>query len=302
MPRKIVIALTVLAILATLAWAGCFGKEDDDESSIDYGEPPGGIAILLDILTDNRNRTASELRKIFSLRGGSMEGSVAYAYLSYEDPDCNLGKGEFFVSIDGAAAESYGSIAGGAPCAADANDKEVGFAFSATGVGSHTIEVQVTDMCGAKSGSVSMNFTLTKYVAGEDDDDDTIADDDTADDDTVAPMLLIGDIETTGEEDLAGRTVTILLYTQWLPSELVPVAFHQETVPAERFPFAYEWDLDAAAVEPGYYYVAAFADAADGDGYFNTAVDPFHSPYLPQEFVEGETMTANLMLVAPSKR
>ena len=44
------------------------------------GYGPGGIAILLDILTDNRNRTASELRKIFSLRGGSMEGSVAYLF------------------------------------------------------------------------------------------------------------------------------------------------------------------------------------------------------------------------------
>ena len=44
------------------------------------GYGPGGIAILLDILTDNRNRTAAELRKIFSLRGGNMEGSVAWMF------------------------------------------------------------------------------------------------------------------------------------------------------------------------------------------------------------------------------
>jgi len=44
------------------------------------GYGPGGIAVLLDILTDNRNRTAAELRKIFSLRGGNMEGSVAWMF------------------------------------------------------------------------------------------------------------------------------------------------------------------------------------------------------------------------------
>ena len=44
------------------------------------GYGPGGVAILLDILTDNRNRTASEIRKIFSLRGASLDGSVAWMF------------------------------------------------------------------------------------------------------------------------------------------------------------------------------------------------------------------------------
>lgn len=44
------------------------------------GYGPGGIAILLDILTDNRNRTAAEIRKIFSQRGGNLEGSVAWMF------------------------------------------------------------------------------------------------------------------------------------------------------------------------------------------------------------------------------
>jgi len=44
------------------------------------GYGPKGIAILLDVLTDSRNRTAAELRKIFSLRGGNMDGSVAYLF------------------------------------------------------------------------------------------------------------------------------------------------------------------------------------------------------------------------------
>jgi YebC/PmpR family DNA-binding regulatory protein len=45
-----------------------------------YG--PGGVAILIEILTDNRNRTAAEIRRILSRAGGSLgeTGSVAYLF------------------------------------------------------------------------------------------------------------------------------------------------------------------------------------------------------------------------------
>ena len=36
------------------------------------GYGPGGVAIMIDILTDNRNRTAGEVRYIFSKNGGNM--------------------------------------------------------------------------------------------------------------------------------------------------------------------------------------------------------------------------------------
>ena len=39
------------------------------------GYAPGGIAIMLDGLTDNRNRTAPEIKKIFEKRGGSLGNS-----------------------------------------------------------------------------------------------------------------------------------------------------------------------------------------------------------------------------------
>ena len=44
------------------------------------GYGPGGVAILCEILTDNRNRTASEIRKIFELRGGSLAGSKSVSW------------------------------------------------------------------------------------------------------------------------------------------------------------------------------------------------------------------------------
>lgn len=46
------------------------------------GIGPGGVAFLVDVLTDNRNRTAGEVRKIFEKGGGKMgsAGSVAYLF------------------------------------------------------------------------------------------------------------------------------------------------------------------------------------------------------------------------------
>jgi YebC/PmpR family DNA-binding regulatory protein len=43
---------------------------------------PGGVALLIDILTDNRNRTASDVRAIFSRIGGAMAapGAVAWQF------------------------------------------------------------------------------------------------------------------------------------------------------------------------------------------------------------------------------
>ncbi|MFI4860321.1 MAG: YebC/PmpR family DNA-binding transcriptional regulator [Phycisphaerales bacterium JB063] len=46
------------------------------------GYGPNGVAIMLDILTDNRNRTAAEIRKLFEKGGGNQgtSGSVAFNF------------------------------------------------------------------------------------------------------------------------------------------------------------------------------------------------------------------------------
>ena len=51
--------------------------------SITYeGYAPGGVAVLVDVLTDNRNRTGSEIRNVFAKNGGSMAepGAVAWQF------------------------------------------------------------------------------------------------------------------------------------------------------------------------------------------------------------------------------
>lgn len=52
------------------------------ESILYEGYAPGGVAMLVDVLTDNRNRTASDVRTAFSKFGGSMAepGAVGWQF------------------------------------------------------------------------------------------------------------------------------------------------------------------------------------------------------------------------------
>ncbi|HRX79882.1 MAG TPA: YebC/PmpR family DNA-binding transcriptional regulator, partial [Pirellulaceae bacterium] len=45
------------------------------------GYGPNGVAILCDIVTDNRNRTAPEIRKLFEVNGGKLGATNCVAYL-----------------------------------------------------------------------------------------------------------------------------------------------------------------------------------------------------------------------------
>ena len=59
------------------------GESDGDnyEEIIYEGYGPGGVAVMCDILTDNRNRTAPELRKVFEKAGGEMGRTGCVSYL-----------------------------------------------------------------------------------------------------------------------------------------------------------------------------------------------------------------------------
>jgi YebC/PmpR family DNA-binding regulatory protein len=62
------------------------GIGDDDgaqyEAIMYEGYAPGGVALMIDVLTDNRNRTGAEIRNIFSKMGGSMAepGAVGWQF------------------------------------------------------------------------------------------------------------------------------------------------------------------------------------------------------------------------------
>jgi YebC/PmpR family DNA-binding regulatory protein len=68
------------------------------------GIGPGGVAVLVDVLTDNRNRTNGEIRKIFERTGGKMGSSGSVGYLFER-------KGVFVVPAEGKDEDTLMGIA-----------------------------------------------------------------------------------------------------------------------------------------------------------------------------------------------
>jgi YebC/PmpR family DNA-binding regulatory protein len=56
------------------------------------GYGPGGVAILLDINTDNRNRTVSEIRHAFGKNGGNMAEAGAVSWMFHKKGDIVIPK------------------------------------------------------------------------------------------------------------------------------------------------------------------------------------------------------------------
>ncbi len=59
------------------------------EEAVYEGYGPSGVAFMVKVLTDNRNRTLPEIRRIFELHSGKMgeAGSAAYLFADPENPN-----------------------------------------------------------------------------------------------------------------------------------------------------------------------------------------------------------------------
>ena len=55
------------------------GNTDNFEAVTYEGYGPGGVAVIVECLTDNRNRSISDVRMVFDRNGGNMAGSGAVA-------------------------------------------------------------------------------------------------------------------------------------------------------------------------------------------------------------------------------
>jgi YebC/PmpR family DNA-binding regulatory protein len=66
------------------------------EEMVYEGYAPGGVAVIVEAATDNKNRTAAEIRSIFSKNGGSLGGPGSVAYLFHRKGrmqlDCSADK------------------------------------------------------------------------------------------------------------------------------------------------------------------------------------------------------------------
>lgn len=62
---------------------GAGGMEGEDVEEVRYeGYGPAGVAVMVDCMTNNRNRTVAEVRHAFTKNGGNLgtDGSVAYLF------------------------------------------------------------------------------------------------------------------------------------------------------------------------------------------------------------------------------
>jgi len=62
---------------------GSGAQDGDNYEEVRYeGYGPGGVAVMVDCVTDNRNRTVAEVRHAFTKAGGNLgtDGSVAYQF------------------------------------------------------------------------------------------------------------------------------------------------------------------------------------------------------------------------------
>lgn len=111
---------------------GAGGQDGDNVEELTYeGYGPGGVAVLVEAMTDNRNRTVAEVRHAFSKHGGNLgtDGSVAYLFnragvISFEpgadeealmEASLEAGATDFETDADGAATvttawEELGSV------------------------------------------------------------------------------------------------------------------------------------------------------------------------------------------------
>ena len=75
------------------------GLDKTEFEAITYeGYGPGGIAMMVETLTDNRNRTAADVRHVFSKHGGNLGASGCVSYMFKQ-------KGIFAVSAEAGVSE-----------------------------------------------------------------------------------------------------------------------------------------------------------------------------------------------------
>lgn len=95
-------------------------KAAGDANSVNYevltyeGYGPGGVAIIVDTLTDNKNRTAANVRSAFSKGGGNVgaQGSVSYLFdkkgqIIIDKEECEMDADELMMAALDAGAEDF---------------------------------------------------------------------------------------------------------------------------------------------------------------------------------------------------
>ena len=108
------------------------GGEGDNYDEIRYeGYGPGGVAVIIEALTDNRNRAASDIRSFFTKSGGNLgeTGSVSFMFdrVAIIEYDSSVASDDAMLdaAIEAGADDVISSENGHEVCASPENFREV---------------------------------------------------------------------------------------------------------------------------------------------------------------------------------
>ncbi len=117
-------------------------KGDDLEELTYEGYAPHGIAVIVEVLTDNKRRTVAELRHIFSKAGGNLASNGAVAW-QFER------KGQITVKLDGVDEDELFMVA------ADAGAEDVEF-----DEGAAVVTTADTDLAAVRNALVDAGYQV----------------------------------------------------------------------------------------------------------------------------------------------
>ena len=160
-------------------------KASGEDSSIVYesityeGYGPGGIAVIVECLTENKNRTAANVRHAFSKNGGNMgtSGCVSFMFdkkgqiiVELED---GMDEEELMMSALDAGAEDFEAEDGTCEILTDPdNFSEVYAALEAAGITIASGEVTMIPQTMAESDDPAIAASMEKMIDMLEDDDD----------------------------------------------------------------------------------------------------------------------------------
>jgi YebC/PmpR family DNA-binding regulatory protein len=154
------------------------GGDSEAYEAIRYeGYAPGGVAVIAEALTDNRNRTGGAVRAVFSKYGGNLgaTGSVAHMFQHV---------GEIVYPLDAGSADSILDVAieaGAEDASSDENGHVITSAFDSLGTIAGVLEAKLGEAQSVKaiwkpnlSTAVDEDNALSilKLIAALEDDDD----------------------------------------------------------------------------------------------------------------------------------
>ena len=119
------------------------------------GYGPGGVAILVDLTTDNRNRTVSEIRHVFSKNGGNMAEAGAVSWMFHK-------KGSIVVPKEKASEEQLMNLvleAGAEDLRDDGNNWEI-----VTDPGSYEQVVDAVNKAGIETSTHELGMLPQNYI------------------------------------------------------------------------------------------------------------------------------------------